>query len=258
MQLHFREYGHGEPLIVLHGLFGSLDNWHPLSQQFAERFRVFAVDLRNHGHSPHSDEMNYAVMANDLREFMEAHALSSANVLGHSMGGKTAMQFALSFPDKTRTLLVADMAPRVYPPAHADIFRALLALDLKSFHTRQEIEEALAWEIPQLSLRQFLLKNLTRDEHGGLRWKMNLSGVHQNYPRLNEPLDASQPFNKPALFVRGGKSRYVREQDEPEIRRLFPRAQFVTIPNAGHWIHADAPEIFVRIVMDFLQQASAS
>lgn len=257
MQLHFREYGQGQPLIVLHGLFGSLDNWHPLSQKFAEQFRVLALDLRNHGQSPHSDEMNYSLMASDVNEFMESQSLASAMVLGHSMGGKTAMQFALSYPAKTEALIVADMAPRAYPPAHEEIFRALLALDLKSFQTRQEIETALEWEIPQLSLRRFLLKNLTRDDAGAFRWKINLAGAHRNYPRLNEPLAGQAPFDGPALFVRGGKSRYVREVDEPEIRRLFPEVQFVTIPEAGHWIHADAPESFCEAVLNFLSAHKA-
>ena len=255
MQLHFREYGDGPPLIILHGLFGSLDNWHPLSEQFAAHFHVYAIDLRNHGQSPHSDEMSYASMAEDLREFLDLRTLSSAIILGHSMGGKAAMQFALSYPEQTEKLIVADMAPRAYPPVHEDIFKALRALNLPSFQTRQQIGEALEWEIPDLTVRRFLLKNLMRDAGGTFRWRMNLRAVHENYPRLNEPLPLQGSFEKPTLFLRGAKSRYVREADEPEIRRMFPRVEFFTIPAAGHWVHADAPEAFTEAVINFLQKS---
>lgn len=253
MQLHFKESGRGRVVILLHGLFGSSDNWHPLALRLAESFRVFAVDQRNHGQSPHSDEMNYSLMAGDLNEFIAARGIESATIIGHSMGGKTAMQFALEFPRQVEKLIVADMAPRTYAPAYEKFFTAQLALDLKSFSTRQEIEDALAPEIPNLALRRFLLKNLGRNSAGEFLWKINLQGISDNYLRLGASVSASAPFAKPTLFLRGGKSNYINPEDEPLIRELFPHSEIQTIAEASHWVHADAPDEFLRRVFDFLR-----
>src|SRR5258708_1893067 len=163
MQLHSKVYGKDEPLIILHGLFGSSDNWHSICLKLAPCFQVFAVDQRNHGGSPHHSDMNYSLMASDLVEFMQMQRLSKASILGHSMGGKTAMQFALLFPEKIERLIVVDIAPRAYPPNHERILAALMALSVSRYDTRAQIEQALATAIPNLSLRQFLLKNLARD-----------------------------------------------------------------------------------------------
>jgi esterase len=213
------------------------------------------LDQRNHGQSPHSDEMNYPLMAADVNEFMEARGVETARVIGHSMGGKTAMQFALQFPQRVEKLVVADMAPRAYAPVHGKIIAAQLALDLRSFSTRQEIEDALAPEIPDLVLRRFLLKNLGRDSAGKFFWKINLRGLADNYLKLGEPVSASAPFVKPAFFIRGGKSNYLNPEDGPLIRALFPQAQIQTVAEAGHWVHADAPEAFLRLALDFLRAA---
>jgi pimeloyl-ACP methyl ester carboxylesterase len=250
--LHFKQLGQGEPLVLLHGLFGSGDNWFGVAPKLAEKFHVFAPDLRNHGHSPHHAEMDYPLMAADVENFFAAHKIESAHVLGHSMGGKVAMQFALNFPARVKKLVVVDMSPRAYKRAHDHIFEALLAVDLNSFQTRAEIEAALEPKIPSLNLRRFLLKNLGRDEHGKFIWKMNLRGVAENYSRLGEVLSLQNQFDKPALFIRGGESDYVNPDDEVEIRRLFPLAVIQTIASANHWVHADAPEDFVRLVLDFL------
>jgi len=252
MQLHFKQLGHGEPLVLLHGLFGSGDNWFGVAPRLAEKFHIFAPDLRNHGHSPHHAEMDYPLMAADVEKFLAAQKIESAHVIGHSMGGKVAMQFALDFPARVNKLVVVDMAPRAYARAHDQIFAALLALDLASFPARQQIEDALAPKIPSLNLRRFLLKNLGRDAHGKFAWKMNLRGVAENYSRLGEVLSAENQFDKPALFIRGGKSDYINSTDELEIRRRFPAAQIRTIAAANHWVHADAPEEFLRLVLDFL------
>jgi len=253
MQLHFKESGQGRAVILLHGLFGSSDNWHPIVLRLAERFQVFALDQRNHGQSPHSAEMTYSLMAGDVNEFMAARGLETASVIGHSMGGKTAMAFALQFPGKVEKLIVADMAPRAYLPSHDKFFLALLALDLKSFSTRQQMEDALAPEIPNLVLRRFLLKNLGRDAGGGFFWKINLRGLSENYPRLGEAIPAARAFAGPTLFIRGGKSKYIGVEDEPLIRGLFPQSQIQTIAGANHWVHADQPEEFLKLVMGFLE-----
>jgi esterase len=252
MRLHFREYGRGVPLIILHGLFGSLENWQTISRRLAPHFHVLAVDQRNHGHSPHSGEMNYRLMVEDLCEFMHERSLASAHLLGHSMGGKTAMQFALFHPQKVEKLIVADVSPRAYPPAHEMIFDALLGLDVKSFPTRRQIEDALAPAIPEPAVRGFLLKNLARDPQGVFHWKIPLPDIFRNYVSLSAAVEANLPFEKPALFVRGAESAYVREQDAPAIQRLFPCAEIRTLPGAGHWVHADAPDDFVRAALFFL------
>ena len=186
MQLHFQERGQGEPVVILHGLFGSSDNWSSISPQLAPYFHVFAVDLRNHGRSGHDGQMSYPIMAQDLHEFLNLQKLEWSHVLGHSLGGKAAMQFALSFPRRVRKLIVLDVAPRSYPPYHDGILSALLALDLTAYTTRKQIEDALAPAIPDLSLRQFLLKNLARDSSGGLHWRMGLAELNHSYARLCE------------------------------------------------------------------------
>jgi pimeloyl-ACP methyl ester carboxylesterase len=210
------------------------------------------VDQRNHGQSFHHAEMSYPLMAEDLNGFMAARGLETALIIGHSMGGKTAMQFALQFPKRVEKLIVADMASRAYAPAHENILAALLALDLPAFQTRHQIEDALAPGIPSLNLRRFLLKNLGRNDDGSFKWKMNVRSLAENYSNLGVAINAETAFAEPTLFIRGGKSSYLTAADEPEIRRLFPAAQFQTIPAVGHWVHADAPEEFLRLVLDFL------
>jgi pimeloyl-ACP methyl ester carboxylesterase len=252
MQLHFKEYGQGRAIILLHGLFGSSDNWYSVALRLAKQFHVFAPDQRNHGESPHDGEMDYPVMAADVDKFLAARGLDSAMIIGHSMGGKTAMQLALHFPHRVQKLVVADMAPRAYAPAHDKIFAALLALDLPEFQTRGQIEEALAPQIPNPVLRRFLLKNLGRDSAGGYFWKINLGDIAENYWRLREPVAGGAPFPGSVLFIRGGKSKYILAEDEPLIHEWFPAAQIQTIAEAGHWIHAEQPEEFLRVVAGFL------
>jgi len=251
MQLHFKESGQGRAVVLLHGMLGSSDNWHPVARRLAENFHIFALDQRNHGRSPHSDEMNYPLMANDVEEFCVAQGIAGAFVIGHSMGGKTAMQFALQFPNRVEKLVVADMAPRAYAPAHDKIFAALLALELSSFLTRQQIEDALAPEIPDLVLRRFLLKNIENHAGGGFGWKINLRGIADNYSSLREPVAGLGRFGKPALFIRAEKSNYINPEDGPLIRTLFPLAEIRTMTGASHWLHADQPGEFLRQVLNF-------
>lgn len=251
MQLHFTESGAGQAVILLHGLFGSSDNWQPIARQLAERHQVFALDHRNHGRSPHSAEMDYPLMAADVDRFMGRRGLASALVIGHSMGGKTAMQLALHFPQRVRKLVVGDMAPRAYAPAHDQIFAALLALDLARFATRAQVDAALAPEIPNPVLRRFLLKNLGYSPENRLSWKINLQDIAQNYWRLREPVAGAGPYPGPVLFLRAGKSRFMLPEDEPLIREWFPAAEIQTLAEASHWLHADQPEEFLRLVLDF-------
>jgi pimeloyl-ACP methyl ester carboxylesterase len=256
MQLNFKEIGQGNdtPLIMLHGLFGSSDNWLHVAPKLGGK--CYALDLRNHGHSPHSNEMGYALMAGDVAEFLDAQKLDAANVLGHSMGGKVAMQFAHAHPARVRKLIIVDIAPRPYPPEHRPIFEALLAIDLKQFHSRREIEDALAPGIPDLTLRRFLLKNLAHEPQDAraFKWRIPLRTIFANYPKLCAPIEPQTPFPGPALFLHGGQSPYVSDADVPQIRQLFPQAKIETIPRARHWIHADAPDEFVWHVSTFLNR----
>jgi pimeloyl-ACP methyl ester carboxylesterase len=251
--LFHQRYGEGFPLVILHGLFGASGNWHTLCRNvFSRRFAVYAVDLRNHGRSPHDDAMSYPLMAGDLLEFLDAQGLPRAHVLGHSLGGKVAMTFALTHPERMGRLVVADIAPRAYGPNHTAIFNALGRLDLATLRSRTEAEAALAPDIPSAPVRQFLLKNLESDPAGGFSWKMNLDALVRHYDTLNAALPVDGIFTGDVLFIRGGTSSYVATTDEPEIRRLFPAADIHTLPGVGHWVHAEAPEAFAAAVMDFL------
>ncbi len=251
MKLHFRTFGVGQPLILLHGLLGSLDNWQPLARRFGERFKVFAVDQRNHGLSPHSEDISFEAMAEDLHGFLREHGLAHAHVLGHSMGGKVAMQFALLHPEMMDRLAVVDVAPRAYPARHARTLELLLELDLGKFQRREELDAELTKEFPESEVRQFLLKNVRRDTAGHFQWKANVRGLWNNYGHLTAAVIASQPYPKPALFVVGEKSDYVTKEDLQQIPRAFPQAQFCIIAGAGHWVHAEAPEALLRNVAEF-------
>lgn len=255
MKLNFRALGHGPPLIILHGLLGSLANWSPLASVFGTQFSVFILDLRNHGGSPHADRFDYEAMAADLADFMRDQNLTQTNLLGHSLGGKAAMRFAQLHPEAVRKLVVVDMSPRAYPPQHAELLEATLALDMKTFHRRDEIDTALAPAVPEKVMRQFLLKNVGRDATGAFYWKPNLRAIHANYPLLNAALPADGQFTGPTLFIRGGNSNYVTDADFTAACKLFPRAEMETIPGAGHWVHADAPGEFARHGLIFLTAA---
>jgi pimeloyl-ACP methyl ester carboxylesterase len=252
MTLNFHEYGSGHPLLILHGLFGSLDNWHTLSKAFGASYRVFAIDQRNHGRSRHSDLFSYEAMSEDLKEFLNDHHLTAAHVLGHSMGGKTAMQFAFSYPERVDKLIVVDIAARAYSPLHDEIFNALLSLDLSRYSSRQEVDVALTTKIPDFTVRQFVMKNLNRDESGAFGWKMNLAAIHRNYGEIANAIESNHPFAKPTLFLQSTRSGYIVDSDVPHIRRLFPQSQVVRI-EAGHWIHAEAPQEFSRVALNFLR-----
>jgi esterase len=253
MKLHFRELGAGKPLIILHGLFGFLDNWQTLAKYFAQHYRVYLVDLRNHGRSPHSADFNYQVMAADLLEFLDEHQLQAPAIMGHSMGGKVAMHFALAHADRLSQLIVVDMAPKSYPPHHQDILAGLKAVDLQAVSTRGEVDEVLARHIPEEGVRQFLAKNLYRQEDNSFAWRMNLPVIEEKIEEVGQETTAGAPFTKPALFIRGANSRYIKpEQDLALIQKLFPAATLETIADAGHWVHAEKPRELFDLVVRFL------
>ncbi len=253
MLLNFQSYGKGFPLIILHGLFGMLDNWHTLSKMLASDFQVLALDQRNHGRSPHSAGFNYQMMAEDVREFMDQQAIHSVYLLGHSMGGKTAMQVALTYPHLIEKLVVIDIAPRAYSSLHDSILDALNSVDLDKCKSRQDIEMSFSTKIPQPAVRQFLMKNLARNEDSTFRWKMNLPVITASYQEVLRKVSSESPFPKPTLVVRSTKSSYINDADLAEFKALFPQLS-VSSFDTGHWVHAEAPEQLAKTVTGFLLQ----
>ena len=252
ISLNFKTYGQGNPIIILHGLFGTLDNWQTIARQLSEEYLVYLVDQRNHGRSPHTEEFDYSLLAEDLKDFMESEGMSQATIIGHSMGGKTAMQFAVSYPEMVSSLVVVDIAPKAYEGGHQEIFDALMSIDLNKIENRKMADEQLVEKIPDVGVRQFLLKNLTRDKEGGYRWKMNLPAIHKNYQHILNNILLDEPYTGPALFIRGERSGYIKEADESLIKNTFPKAQVIPIPNAGHWVHAEAPEVLLSTFKNFM------
>lgn len=252
-KLNYKEYGSGQPLIILHGLFGSLDNWVTLGKKFGESHHVYLVDQRNHGHSFHSDQFNYDVMADDLSSFMTEHRIESAILLGHSMGGKTVMNFATQYPERVDRLIVADIGPKFYPIHHTTIIKAFYSVDLSLIKSRKEADEQLAASIHEFGVRQFLLKNLQRTE-SGFQWKMNLDVIAKNIEEVGKALNQNASFNRPTLFIRGDQSEYISDEDLNLIHSIFTDSKVDTVSNAGHWLHAENPMEFFEKVKTFIEQ----
>ena len=258
--LHYLNQGDpaARPLVILHGLFGTLDNWQTLARRWAEEagLRVVSIDLRNHGRSFHSPEHSYALMAEDVLAVFDHLSLDAKRLtlMGHSMGGKVAMCLALGYPERLAQLIVLDIAPRFSDMEHQDdIIAGLQAVDLSTIQTRQQAEAALARTIPQVGVRQFLLKNLYRREDNSFAWRINLPALVQNLAAVGQEITSAKPFEKPALFVRGGKSDYILPEDKlTGIPALFPNSQVVTVPDAGHWLHAEKPDEVYGLVTNFV------
>lgn len=256
MKLYFRQVGEAGPaIVILHGLFGSSDNWLTNSKTIAELgYRVFLIDQRNHGQSPHADEHDYVSMADDLREFLTDHSLSDAVLVGHSMGGKTVMQYAMLYPGTFRKLVVVDIAPRFYPIHHADIIRGFNAIDLATLKSRNEADKIMSQYEPSLAVRQFLLKNLYRNEQGQFAWRINLPTIERELHGIGGELTDTTVVTSPTLFIRGSESPYITDADTPTIHLLFPQATIATIDGAGHWVQAEKPDEFVAMLMRFVSE----
>lgn len=256
MKLFYRHYGQGQPIIILHGIFGISDNWVSFARQIAGHYEVFIPDQRNHGHSPHNPTFNYFALCEDLGEFIDEHNIKNPIILGHSMGGKVTMRFALENPGIPKALIIADISLRQYPRRHhhLDMIDAMLAVDLAKAANREEIEAFLKPRIKEDRVRQFAMKNLYRRERGGqFAWRLNLEAINQGMEEIIDGVKSANIFKKPALFVRGGNSDYVKYEDFDQIYRNFPDADIKTIDGAGHWIHADKPGEFFQTVKDFLR-----
>ncbi|MBW6478245.1 MAG: alpha/beta fold hydrolase [Bacteroidales bacterium] len=253
MELNYQHEGSGHPLIILHGLFGMLDNWISLSRKLAENFSVYTVDQRNHGRSQKHIVFNYHAMVDDLLEFMETHELESAFLLGHSMGGKTVMQFSFDYPEKVDKLIVADISPEEYNHNHDRLIEAMLSVDLSKYSSRSEVDKDLKEKIDNPRIRQFLLKNLYWKDRSSLGWKTNLEVIQENLPEIFRALDSEHPFKKPTLFIRGAESNYITDLHIPRIKELFPNSEIGTIDDASHWLHAEKPDEFLKITERFLK-----
>jgi len=255
MQLFYRTYGQGKPFIILHGLFGISDNWVSFAKKIGNLgYQVFVIDQRNHGQSPHSPNFNYLAMVDDLFEFIDEHELEEPIILGHSMGGKVAMRFALENPDYLSKLIVVDISLRQYPARdyHLKVIRAMKKVDFSVVKTRKEVELILAEDIDSRRIRQFVMKNLYRKEKNELAWRMCLDAIANNLDEMFDGIEAEKALDKPVLLVRGGKSDYVLDSDLPPFKNAFPQANIKTIPNATHWVHAESPELFYEYVEEFL------
>jgi esterase len=248
MQLHYQTTGEGQPLVLIHGLFGSADNWGIIAKHFAQHFQVISIDLRNHGRSPHSESQTYADMADDLLQLCDTLGLEQIHLLGHSLGGKVAMQFATQYPERVGKLIVVDMAMRAYADEHTHLINAMLTVDLSHAESRNDVDRELKAPISNLMVRQFLLTNLVKVE-GQLQWRINLSAIKDNYPKFQAALLAH--FAKPSLFIRGERSHYVNESDVAEIHSQFADAEIISLPT-DHWVHAEQPELFIQTVERFL------
>lgn len=253
MNLNFKVYGAGPPLVICHGLFGMLDNWQTLARKWAEYFTVYAIDQRNHGRSEHSDDFSYPLLAEDLAQFMESQWIYKGFLLGHSMGGKTVMQTALDFPDMVEKMVVVDMGPSANKAGHQAVFEAMRSLPLMEIDSRKAAAEHLAQYLPERSTRQFLMKNLSRKPSGGFRWKMNLESLHKNYDEILAAMPEAS-YEGETCFIRGERSDYLPSAMADDITNRFPAARLVSIPAAGHWVHADQPELLFKTVLDFLQE----
>ncbi len=252
--LYSKIEGAGKPLLIIHGFLGMSDNWKTLGGQFAsEGFQVHILDLRNHGRSFHSDEFSYELMIQDVFEYCKANSLEKISIIGHSMGGKVGMLFATIYPEMMEKLIVADIGPKFYPQHHQDIFAGLNAVDFSKKPTRNEVEEIMSAYVPDFGTRQFLMKNLYWQEPGQLAFRFNLAVFNKKKDVIGVALPENSVFQKPTLFIRGGKSNYILDSDFESIKKHFPDSRIETIPDVGHWLHAENPTVFFEKVISFLK-----
>jgi esterase len=256
MNLFFREFGEGQPVIILHGLFGQSDNWVTVGRRIADQFHVYIPDQRNHGQSPHTSIHSFPAMTDDLAEFIEELHIENPVLIGHSMGGKVAMTYALENPGKVKKLVVIDISPRRYPEriTHTQVITQMMSIDLETLTTRGEVEKILNSTIADTRVRMFILKNLYYKIHGKLAWRLNLDAISQSMDLLFDSICSENQYKGPTLFIRGGKSDYVPDADIPMIKSMFPEAVIKTITGASHWVHADAPEELCFMLSSFLER----
>ncbi|MGS2738453.1 alpha/beta fold hydrolase [Sinomicrobium sp. M5D2P17] len=253
-ELYSKITGQGNPLIILHGFLGMSDNWKTLGNQYAENgFEVHLIDQRNHGRSFHSNQFSYELLIEDLHRYCLNHKLEKITLIGHSMGGKTAMLFATTYPEMVEKLIIADISPKYYPVHHQTILNGLLSIDFKTTKSRKEADEQLARYIPELGVRQFLLKNIYWKDKDELAFRFNLTALNDNIEEIGKALPDNAVYKGKTLFIKGGNSEYITTQDESLIFQHFPEASVSAIPNAGHWVQAENPKKFFDITFGFLK-----
>lgn len=255
MELFFRKVGNEQGtkhLVILHGVFGFGENWLTVAKLFNPEYCVWLVDQRNHGRSPHAEEFNYSVLAQDVLTFFQQNGIEKPVLLGHSMGGKTAMEVAKLAGEKLAALVIVDIGPKAYDIRHADLLDALAELPFDTAKTRSELENQLAVKIPEADVRLFLMKNLYRDENNQFKMRLNYKVLREKLNEVGKALQTERTITLPTLFIRGGKSKYILNEDWPSIEQIFTNAELETVPNAGHWVHAEAPEPFAIILNEFL------
>ena len=250
--LHSKILGDGKPLIILHGLFGMLDNWQALAKEFACFFETHIIDLRNHGKSFHANQHNYELMSEDLLKYLNAYKLDEVSLIGHSMGGKAVMKFACMYPERVEKLVVVDIAPKYYPPHHQEILSALNAVEQAKIKSRKDADQILSQYFSESTMRQFLLKNLYWKSSTELTFKFNLKVLSDQIENVGQALHINALFEKPTLFIVGQESTYIKETDLELIEYHFPDFEIVEIPKSGHWVHAENPDQFFDKVSRFL------
>jgi pimeloyl-ACP methyl ester carboxylesterase len=252
-KLNYKQYGEqGPAILILHGIFGMLDNWHNIAKKLSEKYTVYSLDARNHGQSPHTEVMGFESMGEDVIEFADDHGLNGFILMGHSMGGKTAMWVAQHYPERISKLVVVDIAPKAYKPGHLPYFEALKGVDWSLLNTRKEVDEALMQYEQNMGIRLFLAKNIERREAGGYEVKSNIPAIESAYEEIIGALQFTSIYKGPTLFILGAESRYLKEEDKPYIEAHFPDADYQLIEGAGHWVHADNPVQFLDVLTKFL------
>jgi len=252
MKLYSKIMGEGDPVIIMHGLFGASDNWLSIGKQLAASHKCYLPDLRNHGRSPHSADLTYDDMSEDLYEFLTDFSLRKVSLIGHSMGGMTAMQFAFEYPHRLNKLVIIDIAPKSYPAMHEEILAGLKAIPLGKLSSRKDADVILAGYVPSRRIRQFLLKSLQRTNKGAYTWRINLEAIAGHAADIGKGITGKAIYDQPALFIRGDKSNFILDEDIPLIKSKFPNSKIETIPGGTHWLHAEKPDELVRILQSFL------
>lgn len=253
MKLHSNILGQGQPLLILHGFLGMSDNWKTLGNEFAEAgYEVHLIDQRNHGRSPHSETFSYTELAKDIQEYIQHYNLKNVILVGHSMGGKTAMTAAALFPHLVEKLVVVDIAPKYYAPHHQEILKGLKAVDDATLTSRGKADEVLSRYVPEKAVRMFLLKNLHWKNKEQLGLRLNLEVLTREIEELGRGLPMDYTYSGPTLFIRGERSNYITSEDKGLIEKHFPKATIVSIPRAGHWVHAENKKAFYEELMKFI------
>jgi len=252
--MNYKVYGSGQPLLILHGFLGSLDNWHTIANELGKYLKVYTIDLRNHGKSFHAPTHSIQDMVDDVYAFIQTHELKMVQLMGHSMGGKVAMEFALQYPSMVNQLIIVDIAPKLYKRGHDDVLKALQEVQLEGMQSRKEVESALMPYLPDFGVRQFIMKNLDRNDADAYSWKMNVPVLLRDYNQVVQAIAPNRQFLGDTLFIRGGNSIYIQDSDSQQMKDLFPRYSLETIENAGHWVHADQPLLLINLVLNFLKR----